>query len=269
MSWVRYVPLRGSRLQVLLVVALLAGCMPLAGTGAGRPSPEPARLAPVPTAPPSAGQTVVAASTPSPQPSATATPASAREQVRVLRVWDGNTVLIEGGLSVRYIGVETPGAGALGRPLEPFGRDAAELNVRLVEGRTVELEKDVSEVDQRGFLLRYVYVGGVLVNAELLRAGLARYLPRAPDLKYQELLSAVEREARQARRGIWGAPPSVTVVPPATPPRGLLEGPTVEPTRHTTPVSGASPTAPVTPAPTSVRSPISTPSPQPTLPPIR
>ncbi len=269
MARVGHPPTRGSKVRALLLLALLVGCTPLAGPVAGRPSPEPARLSPVPTAPPAVSQTVVMANTPSPRPSATATPASTREQVRVLRVWDGNTVLIEGGFSVRYIGVETPGAGALGRPLEPFGRDAAELNVRLVEGRMVELEKDVSEVDQRGFLLRYVYVGGILVNAELLRAGLARYLPRAPDLKYQELLSAVEREARQARRGIWGAPPPVTAVPPATPPRGLLEGPTAEPTRRTTPGPIGSPTATITPGPTSGRSPISTPSPQPTLPPTR
>ena len=55
----------------------------------------------------------------------TRTPRPGRSLANVRRVWDGNTILIDGGLSVRYIGVDTPGAGMFRRGLEPFGREAA------------------------------------------------------------------------------------------------------------------------------------------------
>src|SRR5207247_7913257 len=77
----------------------------------------------------------------------TRTPPPGREIARVIRVWDGNTVEIEGGYSVRYIGVATPGAGMFRRPVEPFGREGAERNIELVEGKEVEIEADETDVD--------------------------------------------------------------------------------------------------------------------------
>src|SRR5437867_3020724 len=100
---------------------------------------------------------------PTPTTTSTRTPSPGRSFARVVRVWDGNTVELEGGYSVRYIGVATPGAGMFRRPLEPFGREAAERNVDLVEGKQVELEADETDIDASGFMLRYVYVDGAMV----------------------------------------------------------------------------------------------------------
>jgi len=88
--------------------------------------------------------------------------------------------------------------------------EAAEANQHLVEGQIVELERDVSETDQYGRLLRYVYLDdGLLVNAELVRLGFAAALAYPPDIKHQELINATEQEAKEARSGLW-APHTAT-----------------------------------------------------------
>ena len=61
----------------------------------------------------------------------------------------------------------------------------------------------MSEVDKYGRLLRYVWVDDILVNAELVRQGLARAKAYPPDTKYHDYLEQVEAEAREAGRGMW------------------------------------------------------------------
>lgn len=112
-------------------------------------------------------------------------------------VIDGDTIEIEGGYRVRYIGIDTP------EKDEAFYLEATEANRRLVEGKTIRLERDVSETDRYGRLLRYVWVDDVMVNAELVRQGLAEAKAYPPDTRRQSLLDGLEREARAARRGMW------------------------------------------------------------------
>jgi len=127
----------------------------------------------------------------------------------VTKVVDGDTIVVNIGGSeyrVRYIGVDTPESTT---KQECYGREAARFNRSLVDGQTVRLERDVNETDRFGRLLRYVYLpSGEMVNEVLIREGyaLARSFP--PDVKYQERLRAAEREARQARRGLWAACPN-------------------------------------------------------------
>ena len=73
----------------------------------------------------------------------------------------------------------------------------------MIEGKRVRLEQDVSDTDRYGRLLRYVYIGDIFVNAELVRRGLAYAQAYPPDTKYQRLLEELEMEARLAGRGIW------------------------------------------------------------------
>ncbi|MBA7674017.1 Thermonuclease [subsurface metagenome] len=87
--------------------------------------------------------------------------------------------------------------------MEEYGIEAWEANRRLVEGKEVRLERDVTETDKYGRLLRYVYVGDVFVNAELVRQGLAEAKAYPPDTKYQDYLEKLEAEARLAGRGMW------------------------------------------------------------------
>ena len=122
------------------------------------------------------------------------------DTARVIEVIDGDTITIEGGYRVRYIGIDTP---EIHPEVEAFGLEAWQVNRVLVEGRVVRLERDVSETDKYGRLLRYVYVDDILVNAELVRAGLAYAKTYPPDTKHQDYLEKLEQEARQAGRGMW------------------------------------------------------------------
>jgi micrococcal nuclease len=131
-----------------------------------------------------------------------------REAARVVRVIDGDTILVslDGREErVRYIGVDTPETVAPDRPVECFGAEASEANRKLVAGKVVELERDVSERDQFGRLLRYVYVDGVFVNEELLRRGYATAVTFPPDVRESARFRDLERRARQAGQGLWGA----------------------------------------------------------------
>ena len=116
---------------------------------------------------------------------------------KVTQVIDGDTIVIEGGYHVRYIGVDAP------EKDESYYLEAKQANEELVEGKRVRLEKDISNKDKYGRLLRYVYVDGTFVNAEMVRQGYACAKAYLPDVKYQVYLEAMEKEARQERRGSW------------------------------------------------------------------
>lgn len=133
--------------------------------------------------------------------------------VFVKRVVDGDTIEIDGGQKVRYIGIDTPETVDPNRQVGCYGKEASERNKELVEGKQVRLEKDVSETDKYGRLLRYVWMGDILINELLVRDGYAKSSTYPPDVKYQEKFLAAERKAREEEKGLWG---QVCTVPKAS-----------------------------------------------------
>lgn len=123
------------------------------------------------------------------------------DEVKVERVVDGDTIVIEGNKHVRYIGINTPEI-TKGKN-ECYGKLAFEQNKKLVEGKVVRLEKDVSETDKYGRLLRYVFIGETLINNELVKNGFARSSTYPPDIKYQDLFKSSEHFARENLLGLW------------------------------------------------------------------
>ena len=124
----------------------------------------------------------------------------------VVRIVDGDTIRVElGGRTerVRYIGVNTPEIHHPTRGEEPGGRAAAEQNRSLVAGKRVRLELDVQERDRYGRLLAYVWVGDLMINAELVRRGYAQVMTVPPNVRYQALFVKLQRDAREAGRGLW------------------------------------------------------------------
>jgi micrococcal nuclease len=140
-------------------------------------------------------------------------------QALVIRVIDGDTIEIEGALKVRYIGIDTPETVHPSKPVECYGQAASNRNKELVQGKVVELERDVSETDKYGRLLRYVYVDGQMVNELLVREGYAEVSTYPPDVRYVDLLLAAQQEAQAADRGLWGVcvaqPTPLEEAPPA------------------------------------------------------
>ena len=193
---------------------------------------KPPGLTPTPTALP----TSLPSPTPTPTPTKTPILSSVSESFKVTRVVDGDTIEVEGGEKVRYIGIDTPETVDPRKPVQCFGIEASKKNKELVEGKTVRLEKDITDRDKYGRLLRYVWVddpsagsgqapstsfdsaqdrglGQVLfVNLELVKQGFASSYTYPPDIKYQKEFLAAEREAREAERGLWKACP-ISVVP--------------------------------------------------------
>lgn len=115
------------------------------------------------------------------------------ETAIVTEVIDGDTIEVQignVGYRVRYVGVNTPERD------EPCYADAADANARLVEGKTVRLVQDTSNTDRYGRLLRYVFVGNVFVNEELVRQGYAEAVLYQPDDRYYDDFLALERQAK-------------------------------------------------------------------------
>ena len=125
------------------------------------------------------------------------------QQYKVKRVVDGDTIELENGQKVRYIGINTPETVDPRRPVQCFGIESSLANKKLVEGKAVTLEKDVSETDKYGRLLRYVYLGNVFVNEYLVRNGFAQVSSYPPDVKYQNIFLKAQQEARRIRLGLW------------------------------------------------------------------
>lgn len=198
-----------------------------------------------------------AAPTPSPTVSET-TPSELSslqnlEAAQVSRVVDGDTIELSDGRKLRYIGVNTPETKDPNREVECFGQEASQYNQQLVEGKTVFLEKDVSETDRYGRLLRYVYLAdGQMVNEVLVQEGYAQVSAYPPDVKYQERFQIAETAARESALGLWSElcqVPSPT--PSATP--TYTPTPTAVP-KHATPTPQKTPEKPL---------PTATPTPKP------
>ncbi|HXY34988.1 MAG TPA: thermonuclease family protein [Planctomycetaceae bacterium] len=122
----------------------------------------------------------------------------------VERVIDGDTIVLDGNVRVRLIGVDTPETKHPHKPVEPLGPEATEFTRSLVEGRDVTLAFDRERRDRYGRVLAYVYFDGKLLNEEIIRAGFSRAethfkFDRAMARRFQQ----AEDEAREARRGIW------------------------------------------------------------------
>ena len=126
------------------------------------------------------------------------------ETVLVARVIDGDTVEVESGERVRYLGIDTPETVDPRRPEGCFGKEASAKNKELVEGRYVRLENDITDRDKYGRLLRYIYVDDKFVNLELVKGGYAVLLTLPPDVRHTDELLAAQKEAREAKRGLWG-----------------------------------------------------------------
>lgn len=131
------------------------------------------------------------------------------QRVKVAKVIDGDTVEIETGAKVRFIGIDTPETVDPRRPVGCFGKEASYETKGLLEGKAVVLEKDVSETDKFGRLLRYVYLpldnGELLfINDYLVREGFAKASTYPPDVKFTGRFLEAERQAKENKKGLWG-----------------------------------------------------------------
>ncbi len=214
-------------------------------TGAPTPKPTPLSTRVVPV------EVFTPGSTP------TITPIPDEVRALVVEVIDGDTiaVVLDGDppgrtYQVRYLGIDAPPNAAS----VPWGGVAFEVNRQLTSGKVVRLERDQSDADADGRLLRYVYVGDDMLSIILAEQGLARANIEEPDTRFQAEILEAEERARDNRLGLWGPPPTFT-------PRATAAG-----TAVITGTVTVTTTAIVEPEATAEETPAGSPSPTPTEP---
>lgn len=129
----------------------------------------------------------------------------------VLSVTDGDTIRVDidgEEYPLRYIGIDAPEPETSDPTIKGWADAATAANRAMVDGREVFLERDVSETDQFGRLLRHVWFAGadgemMLANLELVRRGFAEVTTVPPDEKYASLLAQAEDSAKTAALGLW------------------------------------------------------------------
>jgi len=129
-----------------------------------------------------------------------------RVEARVVRITDGDTIVVEIDeieYKLRFIGIDSP-EGYL-------GNESAEYNRKLIEGKTVTLIKDVSETDSFDRLLRYVIVGDIFVNYEMVNKGYAKSGSWPPDTSCDDTFRQAQTNAQTSKLGMWY--PTATYVP--------------------------------------------------------
>ena len=150
-------------------------------------------------------------------------------EARVVRVVDGDTVVIQSGgseMTLRLIGLDTPESVDPRRPVECFGREASARARALLEGQRVFLESDPSqgERDRYDRLLRFLWLpDGRLFNLEMIAEGYATEYTYSVPSRYQDSFRAAQRAAREAGRGLW-SPESCAGVSGPSPAPPVREG---------------------------------------------
>ncbi len=130
----------------------------------------------------------------------------------VRRAVDGDTLLLENGLRIRLLGVDTPETVKPEHEIEPFGPEASEYTKNALKqvNYQIYIRLDRERVDKYGRYLAYVYLGkspdesSRLLNEELIQQGLGRALLtfnyNAP---MKRRFAKAQQYAKENRLGIW------------------------------------------------------------------
>jgi micrococcal nuclease len=121
----------------------------------------------------------------------------------VNKIINGDTVQLDTGEIVKYIGIETPELNVKEGGSEFFAKQASRYNQKLVLLKKVRLEFDKEKKDKEGKMLAYVFVKNLFVNAELIKLGYARTNIVPPNDKYKNMFLDYEKKAKQSEKGLW------------------------------------------------------------------
>lgn len=145
------------------------------------------------------------------------TPTIAKEsftKATVKRIVDGDTIIAtinNEDFRIRLIGINCP---EYTSKVEEYGKEATEYTSKMLTNKTIYLEKDVSETDKYGRLLRYVWlqipnhfneeeIKEKMFNALLVINGYAQSATYPPDVKYANYFKDFSNTARKNNIGLW------------------------------------------------------------------
>ena len=126
-------------------------------------------------------------------------PTPTRSIFTVLEVIDGDTIRINTGEPVRYLGIDAPEKNGA------YGQSATKHNEEYVLGKNIRLEYDYQNHDQYGRVLAYIWVDDVLVNEKMIEEGYATFytIPKTRKLKYADRLKSAQLWAKDHHNGMW------------------------------------------------------------------
>lgn len=143
-------------------------------------------------------------------------------KARVTRVTDGDTISVNingGDYKIRMVGVDTPETVHPNKPVEYYGKEASNFTKKQLTGKTIYLQKDVSDTDKYGRLLRYIWlekpqndnpsndeIKNKMYNAILVKEGYAYVYTYQPDIRYNNLFRQLQADAREGKIGLWSDP---------------------------------------------------------------
>ena len=131
-----------------------------------------------------------------------------KQAVIVQEVLTGDTVRLEGGKTLKLIGIQAPPLQSIVPLMRQYGLEAVEFNKKLVAGKKVLIEWGSQIRDDRKNFLGYVFLeDGTFVNREMLKSGHAKVRIIPPNIRYADEFQKNEMEAQRKRRGIWKEEP--------------------------------------------------------------
>lgn len=139
---------------------------------------------------------------------------------RVVRVVDGDTAVIRvenKDYKVRFIGVDTPEYNPRRNISDYYGKQASVYSKKELKNKYVYLEKDQSDTDRYGRLLRYIWIKppenpkrptyeeikNNMYNGILVKEGYAKAKYYKPDGRYKDDFEKIEAEAKSSAKGMW------------------------------------------------------------------
>jgi micrococcal nuclease len=120
----------------------------------------------------------------------------------VIRVFDRDTIQIDDGRIIRFIGVDAPEVQSSFSKDEPFGKESRSYLDSLILHKKVNINPGDPPLDKYNRTLSYVYLGDILVNGRIIRDGWA-VSSRQFHHPWQDLFLSYENEARLKGLGMW------------------------------------------------------------------
>ncbi|HYG75450.1 MAG TPA: thermonuclease family protein [Planctomycetota bacterium] len=129
---------------------------------------------------------------------------------RVRKVVDGDTIVLENGVHVRYNGINSPEMGHFVADRAPLAAEATARNIALVEGKQVRLKLASQPLDMHGRVCARVFLSDESPGKErevgltLVKEGLARANSLGLAAEEYNAFKALETDAKLGKLGIWG-----------------------------------------------------------------
>lgn len=125
----------------------------------------------------------------------TLSPENLNKKILVTKILDGDTIIVEGGFTIRLLGIDADEKGY------PCYQEAKKRLEQLILNKEVELEKDTEDKDQYGRYLRYIILNGKNINIQLVKEGLAISRFSSNNKKYKDEIISAEKYAIENKIG--------------------------------------------------------------------